>query len=448
MIEELEIVLTEEMLSSQININFPSKCIYVDRSNVGILSERKHNLIGFSKREKYVAEFVVQLASKGFFLVSSFDGKSKFEKFTSAENFKSYVKVKNLKIYNNLYYTLANSSLSFSNKRLIVVFSSVADRAFNADISVRNFFTNFETISKYIPQNTYVLRISDIGGIIGNFYMNTVFSNTIEEDIQGLLNFILQSNNINKEDVVLYGSSKGATSALYHGILGGYKCIAVDPIVSDEYHEIESGDSHFTKEYGKYRIYPQSKQDKFRNLMKTTAITSDINIIYSQNSPIYGAINNIIKEHDLEKKIKYLNVCHPKIKTHPDVAPKTINILMLVLNNLFYGLGEIQSKNIDCQELKVTAELKLTSLILETNIRPSYLRVYTENLKEYQDIELKEESTKVTLFKLKGKALSIICAGKEYGIEVDVNKNSILSKIVSYKEVERDSESFSYLVIN
>ena len=452
--KELKIVLTQEMLEKPLDFELPTQTLYINRSSVGDIKERTHNLIGFSRREKRVNELIVKLASKGFFLVSSSAGNSKFEKFTTAESFKTNVHVENLEIYKNLYYTLEKPLLNVVPNRLVVIFSSVADRAFNADISVRNFFTNFGTISKYIPQNSYVLRISDVGGIIGSFYMNTNFSNSIEDDIQGLLKFILEENNIAKEDVVLYGGSKGGTSALYHGILGGYKCVSVDPIVSDEYHEMASGDSHFTKEYGGYRIYPQTKQDKFTNLMKTTVIPDNINIIYSEQSPIYGAINSVIQKNDLEKKIKYLNVCHPKIKTHPDVAAKTINILMLLMNNLFYGLGDIKSKDIDCKKVKerevleVKAQLKLTSLIIELNETSSYLRVYSKNLKDYQDIKLTQGSSKISLFKLKGKALSVVSKGKELEIGVALDNNNILSKIISYQEVEKENGTFSFLVIN
>ena len=452
--KELKIVLTQEMLEKPLDFELPTQTLYINRSTVGDIKERTHNLIGFSRREKRVNELIVKLASKGFFLVSSSAGNSKFEKFTTAEAFKTNVHVENLEIYKNLYYTLEKPLLNVVPNRLVVIFSSVADRAFNADISVRNFFTNFGTISKYIPQNSYVLRISDVGGIIGSFYMNTNFSNSIEDDIQGLLKFILEENNIAKEDVVLYGGSKGGTSALYHGILGGYKCVSVDPIVSDEYHEMASGDSHFTKEYGGYRIYPQTKQDKFTNLMKTTVIPDNINIIYSEQSPIYGAINSVIQKNDLEKKIKYLNVCHPKIKTHPDVAAKTINILMLLMNNLFYDLGEIKSKDIDCKKVKerevleVKAQLKLTSLIIELNETSSYLRVYSKNLKDYQDIKLTQGSSKISLFKLKGKALSVVSKGKELEIGVALDNNNILSKIISYQEVEKENGTFSFLVIN
>jgi len=460
--EELKIVLTNEMLSKAFDFNLPRSILYIDRSNVGLEKERMHNLIGFAQREPLVKDLLIYLASKGFYLIEASQGVSKFEKFINAESFKHNVKVKNLQIYKELYYTLDEPLLNFGKNRLIVLFSSVADFAFNADISRRNFFTNFSTISKYIPQNTYVLRIGDIGGVLGNFYMNTTYSNKIEEGVQDLIQFILHSNNIEKSDVVLYGASKGGTATLYHGILGGYKSIAVDPIVSDTYHEENSFDSHFTQPRKVSRLYPQSKQEKFSNFIKGREIPDNITILYSQNSPIYDAINSIVRDNDKENKINYLNVCHPEIKTHPDVAPKTINILMLVLNNFFYNLGKIQSKNIDCNDVtkiekkEVVGALKLTKLILEKkskDINNSYLRAYDKNLQNYQDYPLTKTITEISLFKLKGKHLSIVeldatTVSNEYSISISLEKSSILSKLASLTNIEKEGINFLFLSIS
>jgi hypothetical protein len=345
---EIQIVLTQKMLEKPIVFEFPKEIVFVNRANVGLKNEREHNLIGFARREKYVKDLVIRLAKNGFFLVSSSKGNSKFQKFTTACNFKNNLKVKNLQIYKDLFYTLESPKIDFASPRLLVVFSSVADLPYNADIARRNFFVNFPSISKYIPNNTYILRISDIGGIIGSFYMNTNFSNTIEENIQNLIKTILKSKNIAKEDVVLYGGSKGGTAALYHGILGRYKVASVDPIVSDKYHEEQYNDSHFTQNSYGNKIYIQTKQEKFIQFIKNRDIPNYINIIYSKQSPVYNDINSIIRDNDVEKKINFINLCHPSIKEHPDVAKNSINILMLLINNLFYNIGKISSKDIDC----------------------------------------------------------------------------------------------------
>ena len=452
---ELKIILTNEMISKPLDLKLPSKILYIDRSEVGLEKERSHNLIGFAQREPYIKDLLSYLASNGFYLVASSNGISKFEKFINAESFKHNIKVKDLQIYKDIYYTLDEPLLDFGKKRLIVIFSSVADFAFNADISRRNFFVNFSTIAKYIPQNTYVLRIGDIGGVLGNFYMNTSYSNTIEDNIQDLIKFILVSNNITKNNVVLYGASKGGTASLYHSIVGGYKSISVDPIVSDEYHEEFSFDSHFTKPRELSKIYPKTKQEKFSNLIKERDISDNITILYSEKSPIYGAINNVIGKNDKENKINYLNVCHPQIKTHSDVAVKTINILMLVMNNLFYDLAEIKSKNIDCdkatkeKKIEIKGELKLTKLIIYTDDKHISLRVYDSDLEKYNDVLLEESISEISLFKLKGKMISLveIDSSIEHELVVDLKKSSLLSKIASYKNIVINGKEFSFLAI-
>ena len=160
-----------------------------------------------------------------------------------------------------------------------------------------------------------------------------------------MLEHVIKVTGILKENVVLYGASKGATASLYHGIKGSYNAVVVDPIVSDEYHEKKYNDSHFTQ-----GTFPFTKQEKFSQLFKECEVNSDINIIYSENSPVYDAINKNVKENDVLQKINYINVVHPKIKDHPDVGVNTIDILTLIINNLFYKLGSLSSKKIVIKE--------------------------------------------------------------------------------------------------
>ncbi len=343
--KNLHIKLSPADIELPIIIKYPINRLYIDKSSIGKNEneQKNYNLFAIARSNENVKNLVVNLANKGFYLVNHKDGISIFEKFINAEQFKHNLINKNIKIFNDLYYTLETPKIKTNKPRLLVVFSSVADFSLNASISRRNFFTNFESIGKYIPQNTYILRISDIGSVVGSFYMNNNFNNQVESNIQLLLEFILLENNISKTDVVLYGTSKGATAALYHGILGHYKAVCVDPIVSNKYHEIKYNDSHFTLD-----TFSESKQKKFKYLMKNSLIDSDINILYSKNSPIYNDIIEIIKNNDKDEKIKFIHSNHPSIKDHPDVGPNTINILTMIINNLYYQVGITSSKDLDC----------------------------------------------------------------------------------------------------
>jgi len=342
---EKKMILNNQTIADDIVIdlnNAPKRLVF-DKSSIGSTDDEKlkHNVFAIARKNKYVKNLVVELANNGYYLVEHKDGISTFEKFDTAEKFKHNLTNSNLNIYKDLFYTLDKPSIASTTPRLLVVFSSVADFSLNASISRRNFFINFKSINKYVPSNTYVLRISDIGAVVGSFYLNNNFNKNVEKNVQELLKLIMKGNGIEKKDVVLYGASKGATASLYHALKGGYNSVCVDPIVSDEYHENQYNDPHFTQ-----GTFPLSKQEKFIQLMKEVKIISDVNIIYSINSPIYEYINAIIKDHDMEQKIKYINISHPKIKDHPDVGPNTIDVLTLIINNLFYKLGDVSSKNL------------------------------------------------------------------------------------------------------
>jgi len=343
--KEVRITLNLEDIQKPLSVSKPSYRLYIDKSKLGSNEhERKnYNLFAIARNNSYVKKFVTNLANDGYFLVKHDNGISVFEKYISAKKFAhNFITNTTIKVHNDLFYTLDDPKITTINPRLLVVFSSVADFSLNASISRRNFFTNFKSIGKYIPSNTYILRISDIGGIVGSFYLNNNFNTKVERNIQDLILFIMKKHSIIKNDVVFYGASKGGTGALYHGIFGGYKSVAVDPIVSDKYHEENYNDPHFTN-----GTFPANKQEKFSSLIKSSKIPRNTNIIYSKNSPLYSYINSIVRNNDIKQKINYINSTHPKIKDHPDVGPNTIHILTLIINTLFYELGSISTKDID-----------------------------------------------------------------------------------------------------
>ncbi|RCS69133.1 XcbB/CpsF family capsular polysaccharide biosynthesis protein [Vibrio casei] len=319
--------------------------IAFDKKELGENEKEKleFNLYANARRYPKVKSLIVKLSNSGFYMTSHSDGKSIFSNYSNIESFQKNSNLDSKLRYKKLFYTLEPPEIKNKKNNLLVVFSSVSDFPYNANIERRNFFENFKTIRKYIPHNTYILRISDIGGVVGSFYLNNNFNDEVESTIQELLIKVSNDLSIENKDIVLYGVSKGGTASLYHGILGGYKCVAVDPIVCDDYHQKNHNDSHFT-----IGTFPQSKKNKFTELM-THDIHKNVNIIYSQNSPIFNDIETIIKSNDKNNNINLFNIEHPKIKSHPDVGPNTINILMLIINNLFYefydGNANVRIKN-------------------------------------------------------------------------------------------------------
>ncbi|PME47028.1 XcbB/CpsF family capsular polysaccharide biosynthesis protein [Vibrio lentus] len=324
-----------------INIDLSQDIIEIDRSKIGDTDEERnnYNLYALAKNNKNVKDLVIKLANNGFYITEHKKGTSTFTNYRNKEEFIKRGGLKNLKFDCNLFYSVEEPKINFGENKLLVIFSSVSNFPYNASIKTRNFFPIFKTISKYIPENTTILRIADIGGVVGSFYLNSQYDQKIESNIQFLIEKIQKNLSIKKENIVLYGASKGGTAATYHSIIGCYKCVAVDPIVSDIFHEETYNDPHFTNG----GIFKLSKQELFSKALKDYKINSSINIIYSHNSPIYKDIEDIFKG----TKINLIEVYHPHIKSHPDVGGKTINILLSMINGLFYNLHKIESKSVE-----------------------------------------------------------------------------------------------------
>jgi hypothetical protein len=338
---ELDIRLTEDSINSQINVDLASFTkVNIDRSNVGLKEQRYHNLYGLARQNTIVKNFVTTLANNGLYLTGSKGGVSTFHKFISASSFSKHVKRDGILHHKSILYTLEEPIYRSSKNRLIVVFSSAAGLTYNADIATRNFFVNFKSIQKYIPTNTYVLRIADIGGVVGSFYLNNNFNGEVENDTQSLISTIAEKLNIHHNDIVLFGPSKGGVGSLYHALLGGFKCVSVDPVVTGEYYFKNHDDKHFVG-----GIFPMEREDSFLALLEKAKLTKNINIICSEQSPIYGEILQIFGGY--LSSINIFNVMHPKIRGHADLGVNAMNILTLLINNLFYEIATASSKRIE-----------------------------------------------------------------------------------------------------
>lgn len=218
------------------------------------------------------------------------------------------------------------------------MFSSIADFPFNASLSRRMFFKNYSSIAKYIPKDAYILRIADLGGVLGSFYLNSNADPNFENKVQNIIRKIQMEKGINDTHTVFYGTSKGGTGALYHGLKMGMKTLSVDPIVSDDFYINKHNDLHFVE-----GAFPKYKETKFSEVMSELKYKqlSFIKIITSPNSEQFEYIRDIIFSENLSINKYIFN--NPLIKTHPDVGKHTLSFSTTMLNNLLYNIDIDQS---------------------------------------------------------------------------------------------------------
>ncbi|WP_187608313.1 XcbB/CpsF family capsular polysaccharide biosynthesis protein [Caballeronia sp. EK] len=306
------------------------RILNVDMTSYG---DPEKNIIALAYRNPPLRKKLVELTNKGFYVYKHVGSVSSLLHHSEIPKVWQKITEGTLKTFRSLTYGLAAPEITSGPARLVVVFSSMNEDLFNASFSTRYFCGNFPSIQKYLPANTYVLRIADIGSVVGSFYLNTHYSSETERDVQDLIRDICQTHGMSVDrDVVLYGASKGGTAALYHGLIGGMKAVSIDPIVSDDYYLTRWKDTHFTE-----GTFPVTKQEKFTSTLASTKFVNHINVICSERSPQFRYINEILRASSLANEINFFNSLHPEITDHPHVAPNTINIAVALMNGLFYG---------------------------------------------------------------------------------------------------------------
>lgn len=229
-----------------------------------------------------------------------------------------------------LIYSVQTPQIEAETATLLVIFSSMAAQVYSPFL-MRHFEQNFSTVSKYIPRNTAILRIADLGGVVGSFYLNTNALPANEDNIQNLIKKTAKS--FNATNVLLYGGSKGGTAALFHAVKGGYRGIAVDPIVHEDVY-LHDNDAHFTR-----GVFPETKQTKFLNLLGSRKRNAypGISVIYSERSPQAKHVSSVLIENH-PWMFSYYNTVNPQIKTHPDVSKNTIHIVTMLMNLGLMGI--------------------------------------------------------------------------------------------------------------
>ncbi|WP_426978422.1 XcbB/CpsF family capsular polysaccharide biosynthesis protein [Pseudarthrobacter sp. O4] len=299
------------------------------------------NLIRLARKIPAAKTNLVGLTKHGFHSYLTKDNVTRLVKYDVVRDLWSKVKDGEYSITEDgVVYTYTPPASGVYPQRLFVVFSAIHEDMYTTSL-MRHFMQNFPSVQKYLPSDTAVLRIADLGGVAGSFYLNSTYLQDNVSAIQRLLASVAKLHEIGHDSVVLYGVSKGGTGALYHALKGGYRCVAVDPVVSDAYYEERYRDSHFTSG----GIFPSSKQNAFRELIRSVvdgAVSvpgaySRWSVITSERSPQFVYISDILVGPLLDR-ISFFNSRNTQIKDHPDVGPRTVNTATMLMNMHLYGV--------------------------------------------------------------------------------------------------------------
>ncbi|HHQ4691771.1 XcbB/CpsF family capsular polysaccharide biosynthesis protein [Aeromonas veronii] len=320
-----------DMLLSSKKINY----IHVSHKHIGGADK---NIIELSRNSKQIKELLIKLTNHGFMTYVLRDGVSSLVHHDAINNLWFPVKNKEYSISSgNVIYTYEDADFSI-NKHLVVMFYPVAPNPNSSSLN-RYFPSNFTSLKNYLSKNISILRIADVGGVSGAFYMNTKYLINNEENIQSLIEEISDKNGIARENIILYGASKGGTGALYHSLLGGYSSLCVDPILDDEHYLSSMNDLHNIN-----GIFPITKKDKFADILLPENINGFTTIITSPQSEQYKYIMPLLDV--VRDRVQILNNINPNILKHPDVAPNSIHAILAILNMFSFGVRSISEERV------------------------------------------------------------------------------------------------------
>ncbi|MGO4383536.1 XcbB/CpsF family capsular polysaccharide biosynthesis protein [Specibacter sp. RAF43] len=329
---------TEDLISAIDSWSPQPKFIHVAHAT---FSKLNANLIRIAVIDESVRQVLTRLSVAGYYVYKSSDDESRLVRHDYIPKLWNNVRDGEFRVSNEgIIYKLEAPNSGLKPKRLLIVMSAMHENIYTASL-MRHFMQNFQSVHKYLPKDTLILRIADIGGVVGAFYLNTQFLPNNIQNIQRLIESIGHQYSIGRDSRVIYGVSKGGTGALYHSIIGGYRCVAVDPIVSDEHYVVKYHDSHFTAT----GIFPETKQSIFIDLVDKVKAARPAgessrpmwSVIYSERSPQFKYINSILVEQ-LADSMVFLNSRSPEIMDHPDVGGATVNSATMLMNSHLYGL--------------------------------------------------------------------------------------------------------------
>ncbi|MDJ0356571.1 XcbB/CpsF family capsular polysaccharide biosynthesis protein [Paenarthrobacter sp. PH39-S1] len=328
---------SETLLNSIGSLDSTTNYIEIGHAHLGKSDE---SLLDIARRDLEVKQVVSRLAMNGFYVYRITESSSRLVRDDVIAALWHRVKEGEFTVNDdNVVFSYTAPALLSSSPRLLVIFSSMSAPIYKPNL-MRYFEQNFRTAQKYMPQDTAILRIADIGGVVGAFYLDTARDPGNTKRIQRLITETALNNEIALSDVLLYGASKGGTGALYHGLTGGFKTVAVDPIVSDEYYLHRYNDSHFTAD----GVFNEPKDAVFKRLVnrniesdsRLTGEPTTASVIYSERSPQYSAIETILASQ-LSGRLAFFNCINPKIQDHPDVSPNSLNTATMLMNMMFYN---------------------------------------------------------------------------------------------------------------
>lgn len=320
---------TEQTSVAKDVYNLHDEIVFDGRKRILIDTGSNKNFLQVARKDRDIYDTYKELLANDYILYFHQKTISKFYKREyAAELFQR----KDLKQHKGVFYTLdkpeGRKLNEATDKKLIVIFSCMppADVYDSSLMPNRMFPMFFKGIERNLVKNVHTMRIMDLNCSHGSHYTSTTNYPTYEQEIQEAITNVKNELEIDDSNIVLYGFSKGATGAIFHGSALDLKALAVDPILSIG-GSLEQNDRRFLK-----GLRRESLVEDVNNYLDESNKHQKFIICSEQVEMYYEHSINITKE-----KVKLINVRDSHIKYHPDISRNTVPEQFAIINNLFTG---------------------------------------------------------------------------------------------------------------
>ncbi|QDW64369.1 XcbB/CpsF family capsular polysaccharide biosynthesis protein [Oerskovia sp. KBS0722] len=275
-------------------------------------------------------QFVKALSARGYMHYLANPGESRFVHQERLPGLWNAVRDEKVHISDHgIYYSLVTPDTG-PTRRLVVQFGSMGEPSKVSSLW-RYAVWNYAHLKSAVPDDTAILRIADVGGVRGAFYLDTTYAPENSVHVGSTIEAIRASLSVPKDQTVLLGPSKGGTGATFHGLALGLPFVAVDPVLDDAYYERELGDPHFTGS----PVFLASKQEVFGNLFREISeIGRDPELpsffVTSPQSAQYPIVTDAAAA--LGGSLTVLVSRSERIRKHEDVARATLGPTQSVVN--------------------------------------------------------------------------------------------------------------------
>jgi len=293
------------------------------------------SLIHLAQTNASARELLVEIAKCGFLVYRAPELGTQFvHRSAVSEVWKPLINNEYRVSRDGVVYRLARPRHDGHTSSLVVVFSSVAANRFSQLLD-RNFASFMPSLESVVGGHTAVLRIADLDGVVGGYYLPTASNPRAATNVQNLMEEVAASLELRRNHIVTLGGSKGGTGALWHAIAFGSHCVAIDPIITHNRRSESGRDPYFVCS----SIFPRTFDSEFDALLTNTEPYPNIQrmIITSKNSAEYPDISRLARRHQ-DADLKIVESLDPHITHHANVARNSMAITLALVNSLAQGL--------------------------------------------------------------------------------------------------------------